>query len=91
MEWKNFSENEAINCGVCTRILVYLKDFKDGVKFNQLEAHMRSNDVSTTTYHVNNHLKKAGMVIVDHRGAIKPDRFIKATEKGNGALSRTTP
>ena len=89
MEWKNFSEDEAIGCDICTQILQFLNDHKNGVKFNFLEGQMRTKDITTTTYHIDNHLVKADMVKIEKKGAIRKERFVKITEKGVAALSKT--
>lgn len=77
-----------IDCDVCLSILEYLNE-RGEAELRFLDGHMRINEVTTTTYHLKNHLEPNDFVIRRKRGLIRKVTHVSITEKGREILSRT--
>jgi len=62
---------------------------KNEVLIKELDGRMRANGITTTWYHLRNHLELAGFVEIYQKGTIKKKKYVKMTEKGKNALENT--
>lgn len=86
---KNLAQKAPIiDCDVCLSILEYLND-RGEVALSFLEGHMRTNEITTTTYHLKNHLEPNEFVIMPKRGLIRKVTHVSITDKGREILDRT--
>jgi repressor of nif and glnA expression len=70
-------------------ILKYLNEHKESIEVRKLDGHMRTQDVTTTEYHIKKHLEPLSLVTITPRGTIKKKPHIKITEKGTKLTDKT--
>jgi len=77
-----------VDCDVCLSIVEYLNE-RGEVKLGVLDGTMRTNEITTTTYHIKNHLEPNEFVFKRKRGLIRKVTYVSITDKGREILGRT--
>jgi repressor of nif and glnA expression len=78
-----------IDCDRCLELLRYLNEHKEGVELQKLDGFMRTKGVTTTVYHLKRHLNPKDLVTLLEKGTFRKMRYVKITENGVKALSKT--
>jgi hypothetical protein len=59
------------------------------VEIKTLDGQMRGKEVTTTSYHLEQHLKKERLVEASQKGTFKKRNVVRITGRGSKALEKT--
>jgi hypothetical protein len=80
---------QIIDCEKCLELLKYLNEHREGIELQKLDGLMRTKGVTTTVYHLKNHLEPKDLVSTLEKGTFKRTRYIRITDNGIRALTKT--
>lgn len=84
------NETDAIiDCDKCLKIMKYVSDNNNAYELRKLDGYMRTQNITTTNYHIKNHLEPHELVKSESTGTLHKVKIIRITDKGARALTKT--